>query len=475
MTSDLYVDQDYVGEYHDVLNDLAKTGFSIDKLRIPGDKVFRRTSGGNYITGARQYTEPAVDRPFFMAKLNAAISYAHRAIPAPTVGPAPLVDSRRVLVVYGRNQAISRAMFAFLRAIGLNPQEFSSLRHATGQGSPWVGDILRNAFASSAAFVVVLTGDDEARVLKQFLRDHDPQSERELTPQARQNVLFEAGMAFGFDERRTIIVEVGPTRPFSDVLGRHTVRLNNTAERRNELAQRLKDAGCDVNLTGDLWLSEGDFRLDAAAPSPEPEAVGPDSVGAPAEDEPPGFLELLADQQVALTELIPTLESLSEVQQRISTAVESSGMTADADPITKLRLANALAEALTPLISEYASYVAQYEDQLKRVSAGVNYLLGRMEEEPALLDQAPTFAASSHTLRESVDSWNLSDLRKALTVPAKAARSLAKPLRSWDAAIGRLDNSSAVIRAWDDRVQAVVARRNPLPPAPEAATNTHSQ
>jgi hypothetical protein len=104
--------------------------------------------------------------------------------------------------------------------------------------------------------------------------------------------------------------------------------------------------------------------------------------------------------------------------------------------------------------------VSRYEDRLGRVGAGMNYLIGRIEEEPALMDQAPTFADSVHTLRESADTWKLDELRAALQIPARAARSLARPLRSWDAALGRLHNSSDVIRAWDDRLQAVVAKRN---------------
>jgi hypothetical protein len=46
----------------------------------------------------------------------------------------------------------------------------------------------------------------------------------------------------------------------SDILGRHTVRLNNTAEKRQELAQRLQSAGCPVDLTGTNWHKAGDFN-----------------------------------------------------------------------------------------------------------------------------------------------------------------------------------------------------------------------
>jgi hypothetical protein len=48
-------------------------------------------------------------------------------------------------------------------------------------------------------------------------------------------------------------------RAFTDVAGRHAVRLNNSAETRKDLAQRLRIAGCEVNLDGSDWLTAGDL------------------------------------------------------------------------------------------------------------------------------------------------------------------------------------------------------------------------
>jgi predicted nucleotide-binding protein len=164
-----------------------------------------------------------------------------------------------VFVVHGRDTDARRAMFTFLRAIGLLPIEWVQAIAATATGTPFIGDVLDAAFEKAAAVVVLLTGDDEGRLLPQWVQLDDPLHERELTPQARQNVIFEAGMAFGRYPAQTILVELGAVRPMSDIAGRHAVRLGNSPESRAALAQRLKCAGCAVDLSGTDWLAAGDF------------------------------------------------------------------------------------------------------------------------------------------------------------------------------------------------------------------------
>jgi len=174
-------------------------------------------------------------------------------------GSAP-VGSARVFVVHGRNERAREALFSFLRAIGLQPTEWSQALELTGKAAPYVGEILDAAFRAAQAVVVLLTPDDYARLREAFVRDSDPEWERVPTPQARPNVLFEAGMAFGRFPDRSVLVELGDLRPFSDIAGRHVVRLNNTVASRQGLAARLKMAGCAVDTSGTDWHREGDFE-----------------------------------------------------------------------------------------------------------------------------------------------------------------------------------------------------------------------
>jgi predicted nucleotide-binding protein len=168
------------------------------------------------------------------------------------------------MVVHGRNKPARDALFDFLRSIGLLPIEWSAAAKATNKGAPYVREILDVAFRQAAAVVVLLTPDDEARLKRKFRKASDPSYERNLTGQARPNVLFEAGRAFGSHPDSTIVVQIGSVRPFTDTAGLHIIHLSNTPEARNDLANRLEAAGCAVNRDGTDWLTPsggGDFDV----------------------------------------------------------------------------------------------------------------------------------------------------------------------------------------------------------------------
>jgi predicted nucleotide-binding protein len=170
-------------------------------------------------------------------------------------------DPTRVFVVHGRNEVLRRSLFDFLRAIGLKPIEWSQAAQMTGRPSPSIGEILDSAMQRAQAIVVLFTGDDETKLKNEFVSAHDPDYERELTPQPRPNVIFEAGLALSRYPERTILVQVGKLRPFSDIAGKYFVRLKNSSQARQELAQRLSLAGCQVDLSGTDWHDAGSFSI----------------------------------------------------------------------------------------------------------------------------------------------------------------------------------------------------------------------
>lgn len=167
-------------------------------------------------------------------------------------------DRRKVFVIHGRNDRARRALFDFLRSIGLDPIEWSEATRLTGRGSPYIGQILDAAFGAAQAVVVLQTPDDVSYLHESLAdRDGDPECTPQMQP--RPNVLFEAGLAMGRDEDRTVIVEMGQMRGFSDIHGRHVVRLDGSLSKRQELANRLETAGCAVRLHGTDWHQAGDL------------------------------------------------------------------------------------------------------------------------------------------------------------------------------------------------------------------------
>jgi len=166
-------------------------------------------------------------------------------------------NERKVFVIHGRNDLARKALFEFLRSIGLEPIEWSQAIGMTGKGSPYIGEVLDAAFSAAQAVVVLQTPDDIAHLHESLTYPGDPECNPQMQP--RPNVLFEAGIAMGRDENRTVLVELGHVKSFSDIHGRHVIRLDNSTQKRQDLANRLKTAGCAVILTGTDWHNAGDL------------------------------------------------------------------------------------------------------------------------------------------------------------------------------------------------------------------------
>jgi len=169
-------------------------------------------------------------------------------------------SKKKVFVVHGRNEDARIAMFTFLRSLSLEPIEWAEAISLTKKGTPHIGEILDHAFNNARAVIVLFTGDDIAKLCSSLLKSDDLSYEKEFTPQSRPNVLFEAGMAFGREPDRTILVALGNIRPFSDIAGKNMVKISNKPEDKHKLVSRLKTAGCDFDIEKKSdWLKTGDF------------------------------------------------------------------------------------------------------------------------------------------------------------------------------------------------------------------------
>lgn len=238
-------------------------GRNISASEIKRIQIVRTTHSSKYFS---QWTETFArrgERDWYIGEraIDVTDQFIKNRVQQGTVDTTHVDSPKVVFVVHGRNLEARNALFTFLRSIGLHPMEWSEAVNATHKPIPYVGEILEIAFSNAQAVVVLLTPDDQACLRERYRQPEDPTYEAEFTPQARANVIFEAGMAMGRSPDRTVLVELGKLRPFSDVAGRLSVKINNSTQRRQELAMRLQVAGCPVNLTGTDWHTAGNFDI----------------------------------------------------------------------------------------------------------------------------------------------------------------------------------------------------------------------
>jgi predicted nucleotide-binding protein len=224
----------------------ADAGVTINKY-ARGDELAQLRNAGAPVAPPPPAATPAVPR-------------GRRGTATPRASKRPArATPNSVFVVYGRDVVAKNAMFTFLRAVSVKPIEWTSAIRMSKKASPYVGEVLEAAFERARAVVVLMTPDDLAQLRPDLLLPSDKPYERVPTGQPRPNVLFEAGMAFATHPDRTVLVQLGYVREFSDIGGRHVVHMSNEYSKRQELATKLTNAGCDVDTTGTDWVEAGNF------------------------------------------------------------------------------------------------------------------------------------------------------------------------------------------------------------------------
>ncbi|MGB8226360.1 MAG: TIR domain-containing protein, partial [Sedimentisphaerales bacterium] len=173
----------------------------------------------------------------------------------------PRTKENTVFVVHGRDTKLRDAMYELLGALGLKPQEWGhAIRAARGRGAnPYVNDAVTKIMEQAQAIVVMLSPDDEVKLKAQFVARHERLIEGKLHGQARPNVIFETGIAIGTHHKKTVIIQAGDVKPFTDIGGMHILHLTGSDQSRHDFANRLEDLGCKIDRDGDHWLRAGNF------------------------------------------------------------------------------------------------------------------------------------------------------------------------------------------------------------------------
>jgi len=184
---------------------------------------------------------------------------------------------RTVFVVHGRNYVARDAVYDFLRSLDLTPLTWSGAVKLTGVGAPFVGDVVKTGMSASTAIIVLLTPDEETRLLPEYTNNSN---ESVMRYQPRPNVLFEAGMAMEIAKDKVILLKIGDVDIFSDISGLQYIEFtpNNVHKPRVELRQRLIGAGCDVNDLGSDWIDAGRFFSEKEVDSQAHTKGGPEVV-----------------------------------------------------------------------------------------------------------------------------------------------------------------------------------------------------
>ncbi|WP_375312850.1 TIR domain-containing protein [Bradyrhizobium sp. A5] len=151
-------------------------------------------------------------------------------------------------------------MFAFLRALDLQPLEWDqAIRRARRGANPFVGDVIDRVMDQAQAVLVLFSPDDLVQLKDHFVEGHEKSKEGKQRGQARPNVIFEAGLAMGRHQEKTVFVQVGEVKDFSDIGGRHMLHFNGSPGSRNALVGRLQMLHCDMDTDGRDWLDVGKF------------------------------------------------------------------------------------------------------------------------------------------------------------------------------------------------------------------------
>lgn len=166
---------------------------------------------------------------------------------------------RNVFVVYGRDEPARRAVFEFLRAIGLRPLEWETVVRKTGKAAPSLSEAVRTGLAMARAVVVLMTPEDVVHLHPELHEPREAAAETADALQARPNVLLELGMALAAHPNGTLVLMVGDHRPVTDLGGINFIRISDTPHCRRKIAGRLQQAGCLVDDSGQDWLSAGNF------------------------------------------------------------------------------------------------------------------------------------------------------------------------------------------------------------------------
>lgn len=167
--------------------------------------------------------------------------------------------TKKVFIIHGRNTKAYNEFVAFLTSLRLDPIEWDEAISLTHNPSPYIGEIIDNGFQQAQAIIVLLTPDENVELVEELQSE---EGDDKVRKQSRANVIFEAGAAWEKYPNQTIFVQMGDQALWSDIDGIDIVRISNNIDARRILANRLRVAGCTVDIISSrIWQTQGNLDV----------------------------------------------------------------------------------------------------------------------------------------------------------------------------------------------------------------------
>ncbi|MBD3353869.1 MAG: hypothetical protein GF364_20470 [Candidatus Lokiarchaeota archaeon] len=162
-------------------------------------------------------------------------------------------------IVHGRNTQIKDELVKFLRSINIECKEFIDAVNQLKDPNPMIYEMIASLFDRADCVIILMTPDEKVQLRDKFWNGFDSIIDKDIRFQPRPNVIFEAGLAFGINKKKTILVKWGDIYDFSDISGMHFLSLNNSRKSRSDLIKKLKASGLKIKIINEEWLKIGEF------------------------------------------------------------------------------------------------------------------------------------------------------------------------------------------------------------------------
>ncbi|MEM9461066.1 MAG: TIR domain-containing protein [Myxococcota bacterium] len=165
--------------------------------------------------------------------------------------------NNRIFVIYGHDLSALDDVYRFLGALGYSPITWNNAKSLAGRTSVNNHEVVEAGLKHANAVIILITPDEWAEPRE---KRACYTSEATRRCQARPNVLFEAGWAFGSARNKVIIVESGARIGASDLDGVNTVRMDNGFDSLNELRSMLELAtGHSADTANGTWGTPANY------------------------------------------------------------------------------------------------------------------------------------------------------------------------------------------------------------------------